>query len=414
VKVYALSEALDHYERACQALEKAPDTPPEKLIDAILAWTEVAYKLKLYPEALTRLTRAEQIAREQGDKPRLALSLHWIGAVHLAKGSASRAMPALAENAQLADEIGDERLSVLPRFFTAVAMADSDPRSAVPQLEHVIELARALRAEDIEAHTLAMKALAHGRIGEFAQAQEDLRRAVELATRSNSAVKEAEVDFLSSLVYFDMGDLQRGLEHSQRGAEKARAANAMECAVFGYCYVGLGNLRAQDWTKALAAFGEAIRLSEFSGFEHVNNQVQAGIAVAQFFSGRAQAVDDMKKALTNARALGDDYTAAFLSQYLGEAYTRLGEFEQAESYLDTALEHYRRNNMRPYLARALGSLAQFYEKQGRGSDAEHARAEAQTVIQELQLRDNAQLALEHHSPVHSIDHRGEMARETDA
>jgi class 3 adenylate cyclase/tetratricopeptide (TPR) repeat protein len=383
--VYALSEALDHYERACQAMDKLAGAPPGKLIDAIIAWTEVAYKLKRYQETLPRLTRAEQIARELNDKPRLALALHWIGAVHLAVGSPSRAIPALAENAQLADEIGDERLSVVPRFFTAMAMADSDPRSAVAQLEHVIDLARVLQDEEIEAHTLAIKAVAHGRLGEFVQAQEDLRRALEVAIRSNSAVKEAEADFLSALVYLDMGDLQRGLEHSQRGAQRAQAANAMECAVAGFCYVGLGNLRTQDWPKALTAFGEALRLSEFSGLEDVNNQVRAGLAIAQFFSGRIEAIDDMKKALTNAQALGDAYTAAFLSQYLGEAYTRLGEFEQAGSYLNTALEHYRRNDMRPYLVRALQSLVYWYEQQGRSAEAEQARAEARQLMAELPL-----------------------------
>jgi predicted ATPase/class 3 adenylate cyclase len=383
--VYALSEALDHYERACQALDKLPDAPPEKLIDAIIAWTEVAYKLKRYQETLARLSRAEQIARELNDKPRLALALHWIGAVHLAVGSPSRAIPALAENAQLADEIGDERLSVVPRFFTAMAMADSDPRSAVSQLEHVIELARVLQDEEIEAHALAIRAVAHGRLGEFVQAQEDLQRALEVAIRSNSAVKEAEVDFLSSLVYLDMGDPQRGLEHSQRGAQRARAANVMECAVAGFCYVGLGNLRTQDWSKALTAFEEAIQLSKFSGLEDLNNQVRAGLSIAQFFSGRAEAIEDMQKALTNAQTLGDIYTAAFLSQYLGEAYTRLGDFELAKQYLDTALDYYRRNDMRPYLARVLQSLAYWYEQQGRGAEAEQGREEARRLMEELSV-----------------------------
>jgi tetratricopeptide (TPR) repeat protein len=135
----------------------------------------------------------------------------------------------------------------------------------------------------------------------------------------------------------------------------------------------------------------------------LNNQVRAGLAIAQFFSGRVDAINDMKEALTNARALSDDYTVAFLSQSLGEAYTQLGEFEQAGSYLSAALEYYHRKTMRPYLARALESLAQFYEKQGRSSDAVQARGEAQTLIQELQLGDNARLAFDQRSSVESAD-----------
>ena len=85
----------------------------------------------------------------------------------------------------------------------------------------------------------------------------------------------------------------------------------------------------------------------------------------------------MKRTLANAEAVGDDYTVAFIAQALGEAYTQLGDFERAKQYLDTALDYYRRNDMRPYLARALQSLVNWYEQQGRGAEAEQARAEAQ-------------------------------------
>ena len=50
-------------------------------------------------------------------------------------------------------------------------------------------------------------------------------------------------------------------------------------------------------------------------------QVRAGLAVAQFFSGRTEAIDDMKRALANAEAIGDDYTVASVAAALGEAYT---------------------------------------------------------------------------------------------
>ena len=55
----------------------------------------------------------------------------------------------------------------------------------------------------------------------------------------------------------------------------------------------------------------------------------------------------MKRALANAEAVADDYTVAFIAQALGEGYTQLGDFK-AKQYLDTALDYYRRNDMRPY------------------------------------------------------------------
>jgi tetratricopeptide (TPR) repeat protein len=117
----------------------------------------------------------------------------------------------------------------------------------------------------------------------------------------------------------------------------------------------------------------------------VINQVHAGLAMAQFFGGRIEATNDMKRTLKNAEALGDEYTVARIAQALGEGYTQLGDFERAKQYLDTALDYYRSNNMRPYQARVLHSLVYWYEQQGRGAEAEQARAEVHQLMEELPL-----------------------------
>jgi tetratricopeptide (TPR) repeat protein len=121
------------------------------------------------------------------------------------------------------------------------------------------------------------------------------------------------------------------------------------------------------------------------GSETVANEVRAGLAIARFLGGDTGAINDMKRTLTNAEAIGDDYTAAFIAQALGEGYTQLGDYERAKQYLDTALDYYRRNDMKPYLARALQSLVYWYEQQGRGAEAEQARTEARGLMEELSL-----------------------------
>src|SRR5215203_2387416 len=72
VKVYAMSEALEHYENAYEALTKVPtpEVSPEQLCDAILGWTRAAFKLKPYQEVVDRLEEAEKIARELNDEAR--------------------------------------------------------------------------------------------------------------------------------------------------------------------------------------------------------------------------------------------------------------------------------------------------------------------------------------------------------
>src|SRR5215203_4407514 len=73
VKVYALREAIEHYENAYEALRKLPipEASPEQLSDAILGWAPAALKLRPYGEVVERLKEAEKIARELEDEARL-------------------------------------------------------------------------------------------------------------------------------------------------------------------------------------------------------------------------------------------------------------------------------------------------------------------------------------------------------
>jgi tetratricopeptide (TPR) repeat protein len=63
----------------------------------------------------------------------------------------------------------------------------------------------------------------------------------------------------------------------------------------------------------------------------------------------------------------------------------MGDFDLAKQYLDATLDYYRRNDMRPYLARVLQLLGNWYEHQGRSAEAEQARTEAYQLMEELSL-----------------------------
>jgi tetratricopeptide (TPR) repeat protein len=217
-----------------------------------------------------------------------------------------------------------------------------------------------------------------------------VERASEVSRKTDSVVNGADVALGSSLAFLDMGDLQRGLEYSRRGTEQAFSADGLECTMYGHYCTGLGNLRSRNPAEARQAFESALKLltdhlSELQHSEVLANEVRAGLAVARFLSGDAGAIDDMESALANADAVGADYTVAFIAQALGEAYTQLGDFERAKQYLDTALDYYRRNEMRPYVARVLKSSADLHRAQGQVAEAERELAEAGRLMKELSL-----------------------------
>src|ERR687897_758781 len=390
VKVYAMNEALEHYENAYRALKKIPDASPEQLCDVILGWTPAALKLKPYQEVVGRLEEAEKIARELGDEARLARVLHWIGNAYISNGFPTRGMPALFESYQIAERLGDERLTLAATFWMTAEMIDRDPRGGLEQMDYVAEAAHKYRRYEIEAHALAKKAIAHARLGEFAEAREAVDKAFEVSRKTDSVVNGADVALGSSLAFLDMGDVQRGLEYSRLGTEQAFSASGLECTMYGHYCTGLGNLHSRNPAEAQRAFETALKLltdhlSELQHSEVLANEVRAGLAVARFLGGDTGAIDDMESALANADAVGDDYTVAFIAQALGEAYTQLGDFERAKQYLDTALDYYRRNDMKPYLARGLKSSADLHEAQGHVAEAERDLAEAGRLMDDLSL-----------------------------
>src|SRR5919112_1279277 len=390
VKVFAMSEALAYYDDAYEALKKISDASPEQLCDVILGWTPAALKLKSYQEVVDRLEEAEKIARELNDEARLARVLHWIANAYISNGFPTRGMPALFESYQLAERLGDERLTLAATFWMTADMIDRDPRGGLEQMDYVAEAAHKYRRYELEAHALAKKAIAHARLGEFAEARDAVERAFEVSRKTGSVVNGADVALGSSLAFLDMGDVQRGLESSQRGTEQALSAYGLECAMYGHYCTGLGNLHSRNVSEAQRAFESALKLltdqlSELQRSDVLANEVRAGLAVARFLGGDTGAIDDMESTLANADAVGDDYTVAFIAQALGEAYTQLGDFERAKRYLDTARDYYRRNDMKPYLARGLKSSADLHEAQGDVAEAERDLAEAGRLMDDLSL-----------------------------
>jgi class 3 adenylate cyclase/tetratricopeptide (TPR) repeat protein len=379
-KVYALREALDHYERALSALEKLPDAPPEKVIDATLGWCQAAIQFRPHSALFERLLHAEQIARAQNDKRRLARILHWTANVHFADGSTSRAAPYLFENFEIASELGDERLSIVPSYYMAFFMVARDPRGALAQLDRVIQMARKLGNYDIEAHALATKALAHGRLGEFELAKEEAQTALAYAGRRSSPIPEADLYNLAGFVYLDVGDTERAAHYGQLGAEKALAVNAIECAAAGNLCIALSHLQKQNLPAAQQAFADTIRLADFSGSEPFRNVGQGGLALAQFIGGSPQAIQGIKSAHVNAQTLDDQYSGAMFAQVLGDIHMQDGRLAEAERYFALALDYYRANGMRTYMARALQSQSRLFKQQGRTVEAEQAASEAMALL----------------------------------
>jgi class 3 adenylate cyclase/tetratricopeptide (TPR) repeat protein len=384
----AWHEAADHYDRAYNALKKVPDHDPGTLVDVILSWARTSYKLVPSDAVLQRLAEGEATARALNDMRRLAQTLNWIGNVYFYLGVPSAGVSALAEGDRLAKEAGDETLVLAWTFLMTESLTDQNPRAALAQIEHVIELARREHYEDIEAHAIGVKAMAHGRLGEFTQAREAFESALDIVRRIDSPVKEADVLSVGAHMYFDMGDTEHGLESSRLGAALADGVDGYECAAYSVYTTGMGYLQNGSWAEAEAVLEDAAQRADLSKIfsEWLRNRIRGGLAMSRIHTPGSSAIAEMEESLSRARIFEDDYLVALLSHALGDNALQNGEVGQARSYLDVALAYYRRNDMLPYLPGILTSIAALDVQENRPESAVQDRLEAQQITAELQSR----------------------------
>lgn len=355
LRVYALREAMSHFDRTLEALDKLPDAAPAAVMDAILGWAQAAVRFRPYSEQTARLVRAEGLARAANDTVRLAQILYRAGSVQMASGHNLRAAPLFAECFALAEQLGDEQLTVVPTYFMGTVLVDSDPRAALDLFNRAIVLAKKHHNADALATTLGMKAMTHARMGDAAAARQEIQAALDALREVQSPMTESDVLLYAAWANLEMGDVAQGLALGQRGVDKALASENMDCLCYGFACVGFANLSSQNTTHAAELFREAIRRSRFSGAEQVENLAQSGLAMAKFFGGDAAGLSELEDAFRAAQAIGNQFGGAVAALTLGEIYLSRGDRANAQTMLDHAYDYFECTGLQPYRERVARS-----------------------------------------------------------
>lgn len=376
LRVYALREAFVQFDRALLAIEQLPSANPLMRYDAWMGWAEAATKLRPYSEQLEKLGRAEEIARELNDKPRLARALYRIGSVYIANGYAFRSTMPFVEVFTLAKEVDDERFAIIPTFSMGLVTIDTNPREALGLLRRALELAEKYNDYDSQGTTWSILAMAYGRLGEFAHAREAIANAEKCLGAVKSPMTVSDVYLFIGWALLEIGDADKGLEYARQSVQAAAATGNRDCECNAFDCVGFCELTVQHVPEAIAAFREAIHHSQYSGAEFFENVGRGGKAIAEFYAGRQDAVADLEQAHARTRELHDHWGGAVFAQALGSIYAARGENAQAEDMLLEASSYFRPNQIAPKLIQTLELLAQLYSQQGRAVEAEEMMQEA--------------------------------------
>jgi class 3 adenylate cyclase/tetratricopeptide (TPR) repeat protein len=394
LRLYAVRDALDQFEVAFEALDRIKEPPPELVIDAVVGWTSAAVALRRHedprerPALFSRIERAVDLARALGDPRRLAQALVAHGNALSLSGFPGTGFRPLLEAHDIARELGDDELVLLPYWAATEILINQDPRGAAAQFAEVVDLARRAGNRGIEAHALGSKAVAHSRLGEFAEARAAIAEALAVAATSGSIIKMADVTIMAGAVHFELGESELGVRYSREGRALAESVAGLECACSGAAVEGAGKLADRDFDAARRDFERSIELGTGTAMEAtLLSQVRGQLAATRFWTGEQAAVGELETALANAEAINDEFAIATLAHALAEAHLQLGRYQLAADALARALTSFRERGLRPYLARALATLAAVMDGLGRDAEAAAARAEAAEITALIRAAD---------------------------
>ena len=380
--LFAANEELEHRERIVTLLGRMPEPDPGVLVDSTISWVIIRHRLNKYQGLVEPMEKAVAVARAAGDKLRLALALSWLGNVHMLTGYPTLSVPYLMESRDLALELGDEHLLLLPLFMATWFLADRDPKAAVVALDEVISLAKANHMGDILGHAIATQAQALARLGRFPEARAQIARALAAVADAISPVKKADIHIGVGQAYNEMGELQKAAEHSRIGADLATAANGFECVCAAYFGLGRSHLGLRNIAESMEDFENALkagRLARTDAMSSFSAAINGGMAEAQIEQGQASAVDKLRETINLTRSSGDDFLAAVFSVQLAIALIKLGRLDEAEMNVTEPLALFRERGMPTRIAIALAVLADLRASQGRAAEAAAARSEAEAL-----------------------------------
>ncbi len=383
---FAMREAIAYFDQVIQSLDRMAEGNPgdewnTQFFEAILNWVEAAYKFIPYEEQLSRLARAEAIARNTQDITRLIRVLHSTANVYLARGLWTRAGPALTECLALSEQLGNEQLSVQPVFFKALMTTFVDPVMSLNWIDRALSLSRKYDDMTIKALSYALEGQVLAQLGDFAESEKAIRAAQETATRLGSPLTESDVNLLAAWACLFMGQPERALTLGQRSVEEAIATDNMDCLCNGLVCIGYTNLELQRIPDAAVAFKEGIDRSLVSGAIIPRLNGQAGLAMTQFFTGKMEAIGDLEQIVSEMHLYMNDVGAANANYLLGVCMLHIMDYHRAEIFLNEAINYYRQANMRPSLAKTLVSFSTLLENTGRHNEAQMRLAEAGEIMQ---------------------------------
>jgi len=388
----ANAEAVQAFQDALAALKHLPETREtvEHAIDLRLDLRPPLLQLGRLDEVLAVSREAERLAGDLGDEPRLARVYTYLINYHYLKGDTRQAIEYGQRCLEVGRTTGDPALQGLARQYMGQSYhAQGDYGRAERTLKENLEATARDQATTSYVASCGWLAFSLADRGAFDAANTYLAEAQRAAETTQHAYSQLIAWTLIGLAWIRRGRLARAVLPLERGLEACRRKHLAVWLPIPLSLLGLAFVRMGHVTEGLRLLEDGVAVSHELGIRvylaaWLVNLAEGLLAADQ----HPRALETAREALDLARENGERGHQAQALQILGDIAARgpSPDPREARERYEAALRLAEELGLRPLVASCHLSLSALDARTGDGAGAARRRAQAQQIIDDLDMR----------------------------
>ena len=395
----AYEEAQSYFEKALESLNKLSRTRDHILqeIDLRFNMRAALFPLGRHDEWAEYVGAAEPLAKEVGDKARLANCYNYLSTHLWTRGRHKEAIKLCEEGLALAESAGDFSVCITTMFHLGVSLLFTGQYERQVKLHR--EVAERLSGPAIfERHGLAglpsvlacgMLSWGLAELGKFDEAEERGLQAVEIAEQGNNLFSTTWAYACVGVAYLLHGKLVRAIKMLEKALALCREADVLSAFSFTAGSFGHAQSLLGHPDHALPILGEAVMPQKVSFSVVPSAYPLTALSEAYRLKGDTKkAIQNAEEALSIFRRNGERGFGAWALYYMAKIQSDGGpeQIDQALQSYRQAKEQATELGMIPLLAHCHMGLGEAYVKTGLG---EQARPELLAAIELYRCMDMA-------------------------
>jgi tetratricopeptide (TPR) repeat protein len=364
--------ALDLHHSALAATQDANDQPGQALTLTNLA--DAQQLTGDFAAAAVTAGQALDLSRQLGDRSGQAYALHTLGIVQFQTGDYVAAAVTAGQALDLFRQLGDRRSQTHALYSVGIVQClTGDYAAAAATAGQALDLSRQLGYRRGQANALQTLAHVQQSTGDYVAAAATARQALDLSRQLGDRLSQTHAQGTLSVVQYLTGDYlaaaattRQALDLSRQLGDRSGQANALQT-------LGVVQYLSGDYAAAATTLGQALDL--FRNVEDLDGEAETLNHIGELLltcSTPAAAHQQFTTALAIAQHIGIPTHEARALEGIGDCLRREGRHDEAITYLQKALDIYRRINS-PNATRVEITLREHTSNPDTDSDEDNAK-----------------------------------------